>query len=142
MSDLDGPHKLLPNYLPVEMKNLIHLYAGTCTSSCKYIKTHILYIKNTEFYNRLIYNEFNKERQTLWACNIVWNTPKYTKKWVKNLVLSTQELDLKVAWYVLQRDQYFSLNRIEHDLTIEWFETRIDEIHQVLRNRLYDTLYG
>ena len=141
MSDLDGLYKLLPNCLPMEIKNLIHLCAGTCTTSCKYIKSHILYIKNSEFCEK-----FTKDSQTLWACNIEWSAPKYTMRWVENLALSTQELELKIAWHMLKREQYFSLNHdvvsLEREVTFECFETEISKIQKVLQTRLYDKLYG
>ncbi len=142
MSDLDGPYTMLPSCLPMEIKNLIHLYAGTCTTSCKYIKSHILYIKNSEFCSKFI-----KDGQTLWACNIEWSAPKYTMRWVENFSLSTQELDLKIAWHMLKREKYFSLNHNifplerEQKLTIEWFETQISKIQKVLQTRLHDSLH-
>jgi hypothetical protein len=68
-------------------------------------------------------------------------------RWVENFSLSTQELDLKIAWHMLKREKYFSLNHNifplerEQKLTIEWFETQISKIQKVLQTRLHDSLH-
>lgn len=82
----------LPSIIPYELQMLIHLYAGTCTPSCKNIKSYIEYLHT---YRSYIFNSDH----TIWASQVMWDTPRYARRFCDIHTLSKQELDLKVAFY-------------------------------------------
>jgi hypothetical protein len=131
---MDSVYQLLPHCIPPELQTLIHLYAGTCTPSCKNIKLYMEYIKSTRF---------NIINNTLWSSQITWETPKYIRRWVENGELTTPELDLKVAYFVLKREQFLAnwldVITYEYISTLEWFQMEIDRINKDLSTRLHNS---
>jgi hypothetical protein len=92
------------------------------------------YIKSTRF---------NIINNTLWSSQITWETPKYIRRWVENGELTTPELDLKVAYFVLKREQFLAnwldVITYEYISTLEWFQMEIDRINKDLSTRLHNS---
>jgi hypothetical protein len=138
---MDKVYTFLPSCIPVELHPLIHMFAGTCTPSCKIIKTYINYIEN---------NRFVEGGHTLWSSYINWNTPRYLKRWANDEGLTNQELDLKVAWHFLKREQFINLKQFlnngwnamsfEYTSTMQWFEMSINDLNEELTKRLFRSL--
>jgi len=126
--------ELLPNRIPVEIQKLIHMFAGTCTPSCKHIKLYVDYVKSNKF-------RYYTTNTTLWASGVARNTPRFLMRCYENKKLNNQELDLKIAWYVLKREEYSSYDcdkeSYEYISTIEWYQIHIDQINEELKERIH-----
>jgi hypothetical protein len=97
---MENVYRILPNFIPSDIQRLIHLFAGTSTPSCKFIKLYIKQLNDECYVSRT---------DTLW-CTLISKVLSENFSWSRSGNTSKdQELDLQIAFHLCSLRKYMQI---------------------------------
>lgn len=126
---MENIYRVLPNCIPPEIQRLIHLFAGTCTPSCKFIKLYIGQLNDDSYISRT---------DTLW-CTLMSEVLCKNFSWSRGKNMSPdQVLDLQIAFTLCSRDRYVRMCDADdkiHTAKVEMWEAFMKSVRKIKKEQ-------